>query len=301
MAGGQSSMTRTLGIILAGGTSSRLYPSTLVTTKQLLPIYDKPLLYYSLSTLMLAGIRDFIIITTPSEQWTVRTLFANAKKELGVEVTVLTQLEPTGIPAAFNIVKEYLGEVVYDYDNHALILGDNIFYSGGLTGLLKSVVPSQANIFLYPVKNPSDFGIAKTDGSSRVIYLEEKPANPKSNLAVTGLYFYPPSVYLYAKQLLPSKRGELEITDLNNLYLKNKELLAVTLPRGTVWFDAGNPDAMLEASNFVQTIQKHQSYLIGSPHEIAINNKWVANEDIQPFIDLCKKTAYGMYLQNLIG
>ena len=291
---------RTLGIILAGGTSSRLYPSTLVTTKQLLPIYDKPLLYYSLSTLMLAGIRDFIIITTPNEQSTIRTLFANAKKEIGIEVTILEQLAPTGIPAAFNITKDYLGETVYDYDNHALILGDNIFYSGGLTGVLRSVVPNQANIFLYPVKNPSDFGIAKTDSSSRVISLEEKPTKPKSNLAVTGLYFYPPSVYLYARQLVPSKRGELEITDLNNLYLKNKELLAVTLPRGTVWFDTGNPDAMLEAANFVQTIQKHQSYLIGSPHEIAINSKWVTNEDVQPFIDVCKKTHYGQYLQQML-
>jgi glucose-1-phosphate thymidylyltransferase len=249
---------------------------------------------------MLAGIRDFIIITTPNEQWTIRSLFVNAKKELGIELTVLVQLAPTGIPDAFNIVKEYLGEAVYDYDNHALILGDNIFYSGGLTGVLRSVVPNQANIFLYPVKNPSDFGIAKTDSSSRVISLEEKPTNPKSNLAVTGLYFYPPSVYLYARQLVPSKRGELEITDLNNLYLKNKELLAVTLPRGTVWFDTGNPDAMLEAANFVQTIQKHQSYLIGSPHEIAINSKWVTNEDVQPFIDVCKKTHYGQYLRQML-
>jgi glucose-1-phosphate thymidylyltransferase len=291
---------RTLGIILAGGTSSRLYPSTLVTTKQLLPIYDKPLIYYSLSTLMLAGIRDFIIITTPAEKWSIVSLFNNAQKELGIDVTVLVQHDPTGIADAFNIVKTYLGELVFDYDNHALILGDNIFYSGGLTGLLKSVIPSHANIFLYPVQNPSDFGIAELDGGLKVVSLEEKPTYPKSNLAVTGLYFYPPSVYLYARQLVPSKRGELEITDLNNLYLKNKELLAVTLPRGTVWFDTGNPDAMLEAANFVQTIQKHQSYLIGSPHEIAINSKWVTNEDIQLFIDVCKKTHYGQYLQQML-
>ena len=292
---------RTLGIILAGGTSSRLYPSTLVTTKQLLPIYDKPLIYYSLSTLMLAGIRDFIVITTPAEKWSIVSLFNNAQTELGIDVTVLVQHDPTGIADAFNIVKNYLGELVFDYDNHALILGDNIFYSGGLTGLLKSVMHSHANIFLYPVQNPSDFGVAELDSSLRVISLEEKPTYPKSNLAVTGLYFYPPSVYLYARQLVPSKRGELEITDLNALYLKNKALNAITLPRGTVWFDTGNPDSMLEASNFVQTIQKHQDYLIGSPHEIAINNNWVCDKDILPFIDKCSKTKYGMYLQNLIG
>ena len=294
---------RTLGIILAGGKSSRLYPATLVTTKQLLPVYDKPLIYYSLSTLMLAGIREFIIITTPEERENFSALFGNAKKELGIDIHILTQPSPRGIADAFNIVKEYLGKKVYHYTRHALILGDNIFYAGGLTGLLNSVEDDVASIFLYPVQNPSDFGIANVLTASnklKVWSVQEKPVSPTSNLAITGLYFYPNTVYEYVEYLVPSHRMELEITDLNDLYLQLNKLEAVKLPRGTVWFDTGNPDSLLEASNFVQTIQKHQSFLVGSPHEIAINNGWITAQDILPFIEQCKTTKYGKYLWNLL-
>lgn len=288
-----------LGIILAAGRSSRLYPSTLATTKQLLPIYDKPLIYYPLTTLMLAGIRDFIIIVAPHEHDSFVRLFRNADKEMGINITFLIQHVPIGIADAFNIVYQYLEERVYDYDSHALILGDNIFYGTSLTGTLQSVDPKKATVFLYPVKNPSEFGIATIE-HDLVVHLEEKPKNPASNLAVTGLYFYPPSVYLYARQLTPSPRGELEITDLNKLYLKYNLLQGTHLKRGMVWFDTGTPDAMLEASNFIQNIQKHQSYLVGSPHEIAINNEWVNKVDMVSFVDMCSKTEYGQYIRKLL-
>lgn len=292
---------RTLGIILAAGKSTRLYPSTLVTTKQLLPIYDKPLIYYPLTTLMLAGIREFIIITSPSEHGTFQRLFNDSENEMGIKVTLLVQEKPIGIADAFNVVGNYLGIHIYEYDNHALILGDNIFYGAGLRGLLANVTKEnrKANIFLYPVQNPEEFGVAELKGQT-VVSIEEKPINPKSNLAVTGLYFYPTSVYLYTTMLKPSKRGELEISDLNAFYLEKNELEAVTLSRGTVWFDTGNPDAMLEASNFIQNIQKHQNYLVGSPHEISISNGWVTKETIEPFVTKCGKTKYGKYLKQML-
>lgn len=290
---------QTLGIVLAAGRSSRLFPSTLATTKQLLPVYDKPLIYYPLSTLMLTGIRDFIIIVSPSELNTFAKLFENAREELGIKITLLVQEVPIGIADAFNIVGDHLKERIYEYDNHALILGDNIFYGAGLRGQLETVKPALANVFLYSVQNPEQFGVAEINGTL-VTSIEEKPTRPKSNLAITGLYFYPPSVYLYVKQLTPSIRGELEITDLNRFYLHRKELNAINLLRGMVWFDTGNPDAMLEASNFIHNIQKHQSYLVGSPHEIAINKGWVTKQSIQPFIDKCSKTAYGKYLQQML-
>lgn len=290
---------RKLGIILSAGKSSRLYPSTLATTKQLLPIYDKPLIFYPLTTLMLAGIRDFVIIVSPHEHDNFVRLFDNAEKEMGIKITFLIQHSPTGIAEAFNIVYHYLQDKIYDYDSHALILGDNIFYGTSLSGTIETIQKDKANVFLYPVKNPQEFGVAIVQDST-VIDIEEKPKEPRSNLAVTGLYFYPPSVYLYAKQLVPSARGELEITDLNRMYLKNRELNAINLLRGMVWFDTGNADSMLEASNFIQNVQKHQNYLVGSPHEIAINNEWVNRADIIPFIQKCIKTEYGQYLQKLI-
>lgn len=293
-------MMNTLGIILAAGKSSRLFPSTLVTTKQLLPIYDKPLIYYPISTLMLKGVRDFIIIVSPNELNTFVRLFENSREEMGIKVTVLVQQVPIGIADAFNIVGDHLQEKIYEYDNHALILGDNIFYGSGLSGQLDDINPELANVFLYPVPNPQEFGVAEVSGSL-VVSVEEKPQNPKSNLAITGLYFYPTSVYLYVKQITPSARGELEITDLNKFYLNRKELNSISLLRGMVWFDTGNPDAMLEASNFIHNIQKHQNYLVGSPHEIAINKGWVSKESIQPFITKCSKTHYGKYLQQLLS
>lgn len=294
---------RTLGIILAGGKSTRLYPSTLVATKQLLPVYDKPLIYYPLTTLMLAGIKDFIIISSPTEVDSFRKLFANAEKELGISVRCLVQPVPLGIADAFNIVNDELQAEIFEYDGHALILGDNIFYGAGLQGLLthanREGVRTKAEVFLYPVRNPELFGVAEVKGN-KVISLEEKPDRPRSNLAVTGLYFYPTSVYFYTKQISPSKRGELEITDLNKYYLDRGEMEAVQLSRGMVWFDTGNAEAMLEAANFIHNIQKHQNYLVGSPHEIAITKKWVTREGIQPFIDMCSKTEYGKYLQTVL-
>jgi glucose-1-phosphate thymidylyltransferase len=287
-----------LGIILAAGKSSRLYPSTLVTTKQLLPIYDKPLIYYPLTTLMLAGIKDFIIISSPHEASNFQKLFSTARRELGINVTILVQETSVGIADAFRIVGDALGSKIFEFDVHALILGDNIFYGAGLSGLLKSIDPLKANVFLYQVQHPEEFGVAEVVNGT-VVSIEEKPTAPKSNLAITGMYFYPPSVYLYANQIVPSPRGELEITDINELYLQQRELNAINLLRGMVWFDTGTPDAMLEASNFVQNIQKHQNYLIGSPHEVAIKNKWVTVDDVQPFIKLCDKTPYGKYLSGL--
>lgn len=293
---------RTLGIILAAGKSTRLYPATLTASKQLLPVYDKPLIYYPLTTLMLAGVRDFIIIVSPMEKDSFTRLFSNSKKELGIEVRVLVQEHPRGIADAFKIVsRDIPTDELLHYDNHALILGDNIFYGAGLGGTLKEVIKDtkHAHVFLYPTQTPELFGVAEVQYGT-VLSIQEKPKKPKSNLAVTGLYIYPPSVYLYAGLLNPSKRGELEITDLNNEYLYHKELKASTLLRGTVWFDTGNAEALLEASNFIHNIQKHQSYLVGSPHEIAINNKWVTPSDAEPFVQLCEKTEYGKYLRRLL-
>lgn len=287
-----------LGIILAAGQSSRLYPSTLATTKQLLPVYDKPLIYYPLSTLMLADIKNYIIIVSPAELNTFTRLFHNSKEEFGVDITILVQDEPRGIADAFNIVSDYLGTGVFNYDQHVLILGDNIFYGSGLSHLLENVNPMNANIFLYKVQDPTAFGVAEViDGI--VTSVEEKPKNPKSDYAITGLYFYPTSAYLYTKMLAPSARGELEITDLNNFYLKRKELTGVQLLRGMVWFDTGTPDSMLEASNFIQNIQKHQGYLVNSPHEIAFNKGWISEQQLLKLADKCGKTAYGKYLKSL--
>jgi glucose-1-phosphate thymidylyltransferase len=293
---------RHLGIILAAGQSTRLYPATLTSTKQLLPVYDKPLIYYPLTTLMLADIRDFIIIVSPNELNNFQTLFKDAKSELGINIRFLIQESPTGIADAFNIISRNISqEELLTYDNHVLILGDNIYHGAGLQGTLTDAMSDtkNAHIFLYPSKRPEEFGVAEVKHGT-VVSLEEKPKKPKSNLIVTGLYVYPPSVYMYAALLLPSKRGELEITDLNNQYLYHGELKAVKLLRGTVWFDTGNADAMLEASNFIQNVQKHQNYLLGSPHEIAINNKWVTQDNISPFISKCIKTEYGKYLYNLL-
>lgn len=290
---------KTLGIILAAGKSSRLYPSTLVTTKQLLPIYDKPLIYYPLSTLMLAGIRDVVIIVSPNEVSQFRKLFADSRETLGLNIKILVQDHPRGIADSFKIVYKQFGNNVQQYDTHALVLGDNIYYGAGFSGLLQNINPTHANVFLYKVKNPQDFGVLEyTKGVPTNIV--EKPTHFTSDLAVTGLYFYPPSVYDYVDQIKSSPRGELEITDINRIYLDKQLLHPVKLPRGMVWFDTGSPDAMLEASNFVQTVQKHQGFMVGSPHEIAINNGWCDPEHIQHFVTLCHKTEYGKYLQQLL-
>lgn len=288
---------RKLGIILAGGKSTRLYPATSVISKQLLPVYDKPLIYYPLSSLMLADIRDYIIITSPGEVTKMTELFSNTQEELGITVRVVVQPEALGIADAFRVVHRELGVGIYDYDMHALILGDNIFYGSGFTGTISNVSPSDATVFAYTSQNPSQFGVVEFK-NGKAVSIEEKPTNPKSNLIVTGLYFYPTDVYGYVETLNPSARNELEITDLNKLYLRENRLNVTKLSRGTVWFDTGTADSLLEAAMFVQSIQKHQGFMVGNPHEIAIQRGWVTN--MTPFIERCSKTPYGKYLQNLM-
>lgn len=290
---------RKLGIILAAGKSTRLYPATLVTTKQLLPVYDKPLVYYPLTTLMLAGIKDYVIISSPTEIVKYQELFSDAETELGIHITYAIQESPVGIADAFRITRNVLGDKVFDYDSHSLILGDNIFYGAGFSGQLKHTDTSMTTIFVHQLPNVKDFGVAELDDNNKVISLEEKPAEPKSNLAVTGLYFYPKDVYTKVDQLVPSKRGELEITDLNRMYLEEGRLTAVRLLRGIVWFDTGTSDSLLEAANFIQTLQKHQGVLVGSPHEVAINKRWTTKNKMSLFITKCSKTFYGQYLSRL--
>jgi glucose-1-phosphate thymidylyltransferase len=248
---------------------------------------------------MLAGIRDFIVITSPDELSQFEKLFADSKNELGINVRCFVQERPIGIADSFRVVKSKLGDEINDFDVHALILGDNIFYGSGFRGQLDTVNPTTANIFVHQVPNPKEFGIAEIQ-ESNVISLEEKPEHPKSNLAITGLYFYPKDVYTKVEQLVPSARGELEITDLNKLYLKENNLSAIRLLRGVVWIDTGLPESMLEAANLIHTVQKYQGVLVGSPHEIALSKKWVSADTIQPFINKCNKTQYGKYLQQML-
>lgn len=294
---------RQLGIILAGGKSTRLYPATIVTTKQLLPVYDKPLIYYPLTTLMLAGVRDVVLISSPQEKYKFEELFSNSATEMGIRITVLEQKIPLGIADAFNIVHDELGEeYVSSFDKHVLILGDNIFYGAGFSDQLVNANNSTgAHIFLHRVSDPERFGVAEINANGMVLNVEEKPISPRSNLAITGLYFYPSDVYQKVKTLRPSSRNELEITDVNELYLRENKLFATKLQRGMVWFDAGTPDALLESSNFIRFIQSYQDILVGSPHEVSIRKQWVTTENISSFIQQCEKTPYGKYLQQLVS
>lgn len=294
---------RKLGIILAGGKSTRLYPATIVTTKQLLPVYDKPLIYYPLTTLMLAGVRDVVLISSPQEKYKFEELFSNSATEMGIRITVLEQKIPLGIADAFNIVHDELGEeYVSSFDKHVLILGDNIFYGAGFSDQLVNANNSTgAHIFLHRVSDPERFGVAEINANGMVLNVEEKPISPRSNLAITGLYFYPSDVYQKVKTLRPSSRNELEITDVNELYLRENKLFATKLQRGMVWFDAGTPDALLESSNFIRFIQSYQDILVGSPHEVSIRKQWVTTENISSFIQQCEKTPYGKYLQQLVS
>jgi glucose-1-phosphate thymidylyltransferase len=293
-------MSRTLGIILAAGKSSRLYPATMAVTKQLLPIYDKPLIYYPLSTLMLADIHDILIITSPDELSTFQKLFNKSDVHLGINLKFATQEKPVGIPDAFNIA-----ESVYKqnkFDNYCLILGDNIFYGSTLTGSLLTAAARKetASVFAQRVHDPERFGVVEIKNNTPVSIVE-KPQNPKSNLAITGLYFYPKDVFEQVKKLVPSARNELEITDLNNVYLKEGRLDVQVMKRGICWFDTGTPDSMLEASHFVQTVQKNQDVLVNSPHEIAFRNEWIDKAELRSFANTCGKTQYGKYLLELLG
>jgi len=292
-------MSKTLGIILAGGKSSRLYPATFATTKQVLPIYDKPLIYYPLSTLMLAGIRDFVIITTPEESDVFKSLLWDAEERMGIHIEFAKQDQPRGIADAFNVVDDWIeyGE----YTRFALILGDNIFYGAGMTEILsRATNDASTTIIATKVKDPERFGVVQLAGNGEVLDMEEKPLKPKSDLAITGLYFFNKSVFQRARMLKPSKRGELEITDLVKTYMKDGALTAIKMPRGSIWFDTGTPDALLEASNLIQMIQKHQGFMVGNPHEIAYNKGWIDRNALSETALLCEKSAYGQYLLALL-
>lgn len=297
--------TKTLGIILAAGKSSRLYPATLAATKQLLPIYDKPLIYYPLTTLMLAGIEDYVIINTPKESRIFQELFYNCNNDLGINIVYGVQNKPIGIADAFNVVLDCMtniGKNIEEYDNFVLILGDNIFYGATMSGMLRDAIENKyfASIFATTVPDPQRFGVVELDKEGSIVSLEEKPKDPKSNLAVTGLYVYPSDVFKRVHKQQYSDRGELEITDLNNSYLESGTLLCKKMPRGLIWFDTGTPDAMLEASNVVQALQNYQNIMIGSPHEVAYNNGWISKESLYHVVDLCGKSTYGKYLYDII-
>lgn len=281
------------GIILAGGSGTRLYPLTTVTSKQLLPVYDKPMIYYPISILMLAGIRDILIISTPHDLPNFKSLFGDGS-QFGVNFSYAVQPKPDGLAQAFIIGEEFIGD-----DSVALILGDNIFYGGGLTHRLKeaAVKESGATIFGYYVSNPERFGVVEFDRNGKAVSLEEKPSDPKSNYAVTGLYFYDNRVVEWAKQVNPSDRGELEITSINQKYLKDGSLTVQLLHRGSAWFDAGTISSLFNASNYVRVIEENQGIQVGSLEEIAYNNGWIACDMLIDAAELYGKSPYGQYLK----
>jgi len=293
---------KTLGIILAAGSSSRLYPATFVNTKQLLPVYDKPLIYYPLSVLMQAGIRDYVVVSNPAEQASFRKLLGQDQDNLGVSFEFLVQAVPVGIADAFNIVRESLSTKLACYDRVALILGDNIFYGDSLAKDLRWAANYQqhAVIFVKQVPHPERFGVVHLDNTQRPVWIEEKPKFPQSDLAVTGLYFYPNSVFEYAGQLVPSQRGELEITDINRRYLDEQLLFAQLLSKDTVWFDTGAADSLLDAAIYIRDQQRSQDSLIGSPHAVSYELGWTSAKEIEHVAARCEKTRYGQYLRELV-
>lgn len=288
------------GIILAGGSGTRLYPLTRVTSKQLLPVYDKPMIFYPISTLMLAGIRDILIISTPHDLPNFEKLLGDGS-EFGVSFSYKVQETPNGLAQAFVLGEEFIGD-----DCACLVLGDNIFYGNHFGRLLRSAVRNaeenrRATVFGKFVNDPERFGIAEFDETGRVISLEEKPAQPKSNYAVVGLYFYDNRVVQYAKQLKPSARGEYEITDLNKVYLENGDLDLQVLGRGFSWVDTGTVESMAEASNYVRSIEHIQGIRISVPEEIAYYNHWIDEKQLLTSADLYGKSPYGQYLRDLVN
>ena len=287
------------GIILAGGSGTRLYPLTMVTSKQLLPIYDKPIIYYPMSVLMNAGIRDILIISTPQDTPRFQELLGDGH-QFGVELTYAVQPSPDGLAQAFIIGEEFIGN-----DTVAMVLGDNIFSGHGLKKRLKEAVNNAetgkgATVFGYYVDDPERFGIVEFDSTGKAVSIEEKPAKPKSNYCVTGLYFYDNRVVEYAKNLKPSARGELEITDLNRIYLENNELNVELLGQGFTWLDTGTHESLVEATNFVKTVESHQHRKIGCLEEIAYLNGWITKEDVLKVYEILKKNQYGQYLKDVL-
>lgn len=285
----------TKGIVLAGGSGTRLYPLTMVTSKQLLPVYDKPMIYYPLSTLMLAGIRDILIISTPKDLINFEKLLGDGSR-YGINLSYKEQPSPDGLAQAFIIGEEFIGN-----DNCAMILGDNIFHGNGLTKHLKRAVENEGRgtVFGYYVEDPERFGVVEFDGNGKAISLEEKPLKPKSNYAVTGLYFYDNKVCEYAKSLKPSSRGELEITDLNRIYLENGNLDVTTLGRGYGWLDTGTVDSLAEASEYVKVIETRQGLKIACLEEISYKNGWINRETLLESAEQYGKSPYGQHLKNV--
>lgn len=285
------------GIILAGGTGTRLYPLTKVISKQLLPIYDKPMIYYPLSTLMLAGIRDILIVSTPMDTPRFKELLGDGS-QFGINLSYAVQSSPDGLAQVFLIAEEFIGN-----EPCALILGDNFFYGGwfrkNLESAVKNASEGKATIFGYYVKDPKRFGIVEFDENRKVISIEEKPENPKSNYCITGLYFYDNRVVELAKRVEPSDRGELEITDLNKLYLEGDSLEVQILGRGFAWIDTGTIDSLMEASTFVQTVQNRQGVVISAPEEIAYHEKWISKEKLIESAKLYGKSPYGEHLMRV--
>lgn len=285
------------GIILAGGAGTRLYPLTMVTSKQLLPVYDKPMIYYPLSTLMLAGIKDILIISTPADLPNFERLLGDGS-QFGINLQYKVQPSPDGLAQAFIIGEEFIGT-----DSCAMILGDNIFYGGGLSSFLKIAVQNadegNATIFGYYVNDPERFGIMEFDADWNILSVEEKPSKPKSNYCITGLYFYPSGVAQKAKEVKPSPRGELEITSLNALYLDEKHLKAQILGRGFAWLDTGTMDSLVEATEFVQITEKRQGVKISAPEEIAFRKGWITKDQLLSSAEKYGKSPYGEHLKNV--
>lgn len=285
------------GIILAGGSGTRLYPMTIAVSKQLLPIYDKPMVYYPLATLMLAGIRDILVITTPHEQPLFRALLGDGS-QFGIELSYAAQPKPEGLAQAFHIGADFVGN-----DRVALILGDNIFFGHGLPELLRDAAQQAtgATVFAYEVSDPERYGVVAFDPSGRATSIEEKPAAPKSTWAVTGLYFYDNRVVELSRKIKPSRRGELEITDLNRLYLDAGTLSVRQMGRGYAWLDTGTPDSLIDAQTFVATIERRQGMKICCPEEIALRRGFVKPQDLEPWLAKLGKSTYADYVRRVIA
>jgi len=283
------------GIILAGGSGTRLYPITQVISKQLLPVYDKPMIYYPLTTLMLAGIRDILIISTNQDTSRFKELLGDGS-QLGIHLKYEVQPSPDGLAQAFLIGEDFIGK-----DSCALILGDNLFFGHDFSDLLFSAASKNegATIFSYPVRNPEDYGVVNFDNLGKVLDIEEKPINPKSNYAVTGLYFYPNDVIKKAYKVIPSERGELEITSINQMYLKEGRLSVEIMGRGMAWLDTGTCESLVEASQFVHTLEKRQGLKIACPEEISWRNGWINSSQLKKIAESLKKSSYGEYLLKL--